>query len=86
MTHGKYDMDVWTIKDVIWWTHECEQVNMNKSFLEYFTNVERILKKYYLTHGIEYLMTWKNIMSMCSWMNNIYGWKIKWMKIEMNEK
>jgi hypothetical protein len=62
MTHGKYDMDVWTIKDVIWWAYECEQVSMKKSFLEYFVNVERIFLKYYLTHGIKYLMTWKNIM------------------------
>jgi len=49
---------------------EHEQVSMNKSFLEYFINVDRIFWKYYLTHGIEYF-------AMCSWMKDIYGWKMK---------
>ncbi len=31
--------------------------------LEYFANVKRILEKYSLTHGIEYIMMWKNIFS-----------------------
>jgi hypothetical protein len=45
---------------------EHEQVSMNKSFLEYFINVDRIIWKYYFTHGIEYF-------AMCSWMKDIYG-------------
>jgi hypothetical protein len=30
---------------------------------EFFANVEGILEKYSLTHGIEYIMMWKNILS-----------------------
>jgi hypothetical protein len=41
---------------------EHEHVNMNKSFLEYFIDNNRIFWKYYLTHGIEYLVMWKNIL------------------------
>jgi len=38
-------------------------VNKTESFLEYFANVKRILEKYSLTHDIEYIMMWKNILS-----------------------
>jgi hypothetical protein len=41
------------------WVGEHEQVSMNKSFLEY-----------YLTHGIEYYATWKNILP------RVHGWMI----------
>jgi hypothetical protein len=27
---------------------------MNKSFLKYFANIDKILGEYYLTHGIEW--------------------------------
>jgi hypothetical protein len=51
-------------RDVKWraWEHEREQMNMNESFLEYFVDVEGILKEYSLTHGIEYMTTLKNIL------------------------
>jgi hypothetical protein len=45
---------------------------MNKSFLEYFVDMDRMFGKYYLTrHKIfgdveEYFAT-------CSWINDIYG-------------
>jgi hypothetical protein len=38
-----------------------EHVNMNKFFLEYFVDVNKIFLEYYLTHGIEYLVMWRNI-------------------------
>jgi hypothetical protein len=41
---------------------EHEQVSMNEYFLEYFINVDEIFWKYYLTHGIKYLVMWKNIL------------------------
>ncbi len=37
-------------------------VNMSKSFLKYFVDVNGIFEEYYLTHGIEYCVTWKNIL------------------------
>jgi hypothetical protein len=76
-------------RDAILWVceRECEQVNMNKSFLEYFTNIDKIFGKYYLRHGIEYLVTWRKILSC------VHRWKIfkdenlddkwKWMNFLM---
>jgi hypothetical protein len=40
-----------------------EQVNMNRSFLEYFVDINKIFGKYYLTHGTKYLVMWNNILS-----------------------
>jgi len=49
-------------KATISWACECEQVNMNESFLEYSTDVNKIFEKYYLTHGIEYFVMQRNIL------------------------
>ncbi len=67
---------------------EHEQVNMNNFFLEYFTNFDEIFEEYYLTHGIKYLVMWKNILPC------VHGWKIfkdenlddkwKWTNFFMN--
>ncbi len=68
---------IWLIVNMTWMFElsgmlfgEHMNVNMNKSFLEYFANVKRILRRYYLTHGIYYLITWKNIMPC------VHGWMI----------
>jgi hypothetical protein len=37
-------------------------VNKTESFFEYFVDVEGILEEYFLTYGIEYVMTWKNVL------------------------
>jgi hypothetical protein len=39
-------------------------MNITKKNLEYFTNIDRIFGKYYLTHGIEYLVTWRKFCHM----------------------
>jgi hypothetical protein len=65
-TQGCYLVKVktWT------WTSEHEQVNKTDFFLEYFVNIEKILKEYSLTHDIEYIMMWRIILSC------VYGWMI----------
>jgi hypothetical protein len=55
---------------VISWACVHEQMNMSKSFLEYSINIDRIFGKYYLTHGTEYLVMWKNILP------HVHGWMI----------
>jgi hypothetical protein len=35
-------------------------MNMNKSFLEYSTDIDRIFGKYYFKHGTIYLAMWRN--------------------------
>jgi hypothetical protein len=35
---------------------------MNESFLEYFTDVNKIFGKYYLTHEMEYFVMQRNIL------------------------
>jgi hypothetical protein len=44
------------------WEHEHEQVSRIEFFWEYFIDIEGILKKYSLTHGIKYIMMWRNIL------------------------
>jgi hypothetical protein len=40
-----------------------EHASMNNFFLEYFIDVNKIFWENYLTHGIEYLVMWRNILS-----------------------
>jgi hypothetical protein len=53
-----------SFKDVISlaWEHEHEQRSMIESFLEYFSNMDNIFLKYFVTFRIEYFVTWKNIL------------------------
>jgi hypothetical protein len=48
------------------WANECEQVNPKESFLDNFIELD----KNKLTHGIEYLVTWTNILPC------VHGWTI----------
>jgi hypothetical protein len=37
-------------------------MSKNEYFKKYFVDIERILEEYLLTHGIENIMTWRNIL------------------------
>jgi hypothetical protein len=37
-------------------------MSMTKSFLKYYTHVNKIFGDYFLMFKIEYLVTWKNVM------------------------
>jgi hypothetical protein len=56
--------DIGSFKDVISLAckHEHEQRNKTKSFFKYFSNMDKIFKKYFVTLRIEYLVMWKNIL------------------------
>jgi hypothetical protein len=56
--------DIGNFKDVISLAceHEHEQRNKTKSFFKYFSNVDKIFLKYFVTPKIEYLVMWKNIL------------------------
>jgi hypothetical protein len=52
-THHHYSMDA-----ILWeCEREYEQVNQSESFQEYLVDVNKKI----LTHGMEYLVMWKNI-------------------------
>ncbi len=55
--------DIGSFKDVISLAckHEHEQRSRIESFLEYFSNVDKIIKEYFVTPRTKYLVTWKNI-------------------------
>lgn len=46
---------------------------------------QRILEEYSLTHCIEYIMMWKNILSS-TWMNDNHDERYKCMKIKIEEQ
>jgi len=66
------DDSSWTYK------HKHEQASMSKSLLEYVVHVDKILKNYLLTHRIESLLTWRNILPC------VHGWMI-FMDEKMDE-
>jgi hypothetical protein len=69
------------------WIGEHDQGSMTKSFLKYFSHVDRIFKEYFVTPRTKYLVMWKNIfpcvmdewyLGMNMWMKNDNGWTFSW--------